>query len=273
MADEKKGVNWGQVGTAVGGSLLGMIGQNARARKQHKRQKELMGIQLGNQQRLNEQGQKLQMQTWRETSYGPQMEMMKQAGVNPSLMYGMSGGGANTTGSQGGGSAASGQAAAPMDIGNALQIGMMKSQIDLANSQADKNKAEASNIRGEEGTQGAAMIKKTLADAKTIGELGNKYNAEAEKLKGIDTEVAREQKKMLAQETLRKGVDMELMKKKIKLTEAQMKQVEAKILQDWSMVGIKGVGVAVNGILGAIVNAKFAGAAAGKAVEKTLNKY
>ena len=73
---------------AVGGAL-GMIGQNKRAKKQHNRQKELMGIQLKNQQQLNKQGQQLQMQTWRDTNYGAQMDMMKEAGLNPALMYGM----------------------------------------------------------------------------------------------------------------------------------------------------------------------------------------
>jgi hypothetical protein len=126
---------------AVGGAL-GMIGQNKRAKKQHNRQKELMGIQLKNQQQLNKQGQQLQMQTWRDTNYGAQMDMMKEAGLNPALMYGMSGGGGATTGSQGGGSAQGGNSHAPMDIGASVQASLMMAQ-------AMKLKAETKEIEAK----------------------------------------------------------------------------------------------------------------------------
>ena len=97
------------IGSAlIGGGFsgLGMLGAGNRARGAHKRNKELMGIQFANQQELNKQGQKLQMKTWNQTGYPAQMKMMKEAGLNPSLMYGMSGGGGQSVGSQGGGSAA-----------------------------------------------------------------------------------------------------------------------------------------------------------------------
>ncbi len=149
MSDNNNSFNWGGAIGGLGGGLLGMIGQNKRAEKQHKRQKELMGIQFANQQALNKQGQKLQMQSWRDTGYGAQMDMMKEAGLNPGLMYGMSGGGGQTTGSQGGGSAQSGNSHAPMDIGASVQAGLMMAQAKKLNAETDeiKKKTEESDSR------------------------------------------------------------------------------------------------------------------------------
>jgi hypothetical protein len=45
---------WDGLGTAAAGTVLGMIGQNARADKAQNRQKELMGVQFQNQQKLNQ---------------------------------------------------------------------------------------------------------------------------------------------------------------------------------------------------------------------------
>ena len=140
MSNGSNGLAAAGVG-AVGG-LLGMIGQNKRAKKAHNRNKELMGIQFGNQQALNQQGHELQMKAWRDTGYEAQMKMMKDAGLNPGLMYGMSGGGGQTTGSQGGGSASGNQAHAPMDIGASVQAGLMLAQ-------AEKLKAETKEIEAK----------------------------------------------------------------------------------------------------------------------------
>jgi hypothetical protein len=202
---EKKSNGWGSALTSIGGSLLGMIGQNARARRQHNRQKELMNIQLGNQKELNQQGHELQYDMWNKTNYGAQKNHMLEAGLNPALMYGMSGGGGTTTGSQGGGSAQGGNASAPMDIGNALQIGLMKSQIALANSQAGKNVAETTKISGvdtESGKQGIEESKKrienlSLEQTKKIQETTNlKTIDQANKLKiELDKQIKNRQNK------------------------------------------------------------------------------
>ena len=218
MSDNNNSFNWGgAIGGAAGG-ILGMIGQNKRARKQHNRQKELMGIQFGNQQELNKQGQKLQMQTWRDTGYGAQMEMMKEAGLNPGLMYGMSGGGGQTTGSQGGGSAQSGNSHAPMDIGNSVQAALAASQIKLQDSQANLNDEEAKKKRGvdtDEGNQRISesqqRVKESISKADLNTKLGITEDSKAKLNKSI-TDLNSEASKKMISETELNNKDLEWMK-------------------------------------------------------------
>ena len=119
--------------SAVGGAI-GMIGEGARYRRNMKGQKNLMDIQQQNQMALNQQGHKLQMDMWKKTNYPAQIAMLKEAGLNPALMYGSAGQG-GTTGSQGGGSAAGG--AVPGVNMNDMLIG-----AQIANLNADTSKKE-----------------------------------------------------------------------------------------------------------------------------------
>ena len=129
--------HWSNVAGAAGG-VLGAIGMIGARKKQFKDNKRLMEIQMQNQMKLNQQGADLQLQMWKDTSYPAQMEMMKAAGLNPGLMYGMGGGGGTTTGSQGGGSA-SGSSVQPMDIGNAIMGAKAAAEIALLAAQKEKN--------------------------------------------------------------------------------------------------------------------------------------
>lgn len=119
---------------------LGMMGGNYAGQNQHRRQKRLMDLQFRNQQQLNQQGHDLQMDMWNKTNYGAQVDHMRKAGLNPALMYGMSGGGGTTTGSQGGGSASGGNAQAYqiMDLANAkLSAEIEKLKTETRNLEKD----------------------------------------------------------------------------------------------------------------------------------------
>ena len=76
---------------------LGTIGNLAGVSQQQ----DMMNLQYNNQRMLNEQGLKIQKEMWDYTNYENQVEHMKNAGLNVGLMYGGSGGGGATTGSQG----------------------------------------------------------------------------------------------------------------------------------------------------------------------------
>tara|TARA_R110002074_G_scaffold342714_1_gene513264 strand:+ start:336 stop:1160 length:825 start_codon:yes stop_codon:yes gene_type:complete len=163
-------------GALIGGAsgLLSGIGRKQRERRQVGYQKDLMNQQLMNQRGLNQQGHDLQMDMWNKTNYGAQMEHIKGAGLNPGLMYGMSGGGGTTAGSQGGGGAQSGGApqvkesdvsgqGAIMGLQNAGQLALMKAQENKLN-------AEAKKIGGVDTDQTSEAIKKLIAETGTEGE-------------------------------------------------------------------------------------------------------
>lgn len=149
MADTKNTgtghTSWAGPAIGAGVGLIGMLGQKKREKRAVENQKTLMDWQMRNQKHLNEQGHELQMKAWRDTNYPAQMAMMKEAGLNPGLMYGMGGGGGVTTGSQSGGGASGGQAPAPqpMELGTAISSAMMASQIELQKAQAAKTREEA----------------------------------------------------------------------------------------------------------------------------------
>jgi hypothetical protein len=120
------------------------------------------------QQGLNQQGHDLQMQMWEQTNAPAQVAMLREAGLNPALMY-KQGGPGGITGSQTGGSAQGGQA----QKGQAMQRRqlmdmqnlMMKAQLDNLNAQTRKTNEEATNIAGGErdklDTEVNALIAKT----------------------------------------------------------------------------------------------------------------
>ena len=147
---------------------LSMLGGFIGANSQHQRQKGLMGIQHKNQMALNRQGQRMQMDMWKNTSYPAQLKMMKEAGLSPGLMYGGGPGQGGTTGSQTGGSAASGNAAAftPMDV-SALKMG---AELKLINAQKDAVNESIEKSKWERGEKGKQEIAESLARETNINE-------------------------------------------------------------------------------------------------------
>lgn len=268
--NKNSGGNWisGAVGAA--GGILGMIGQNARAKKQHNRQKELMGIQFQNQQQLNQQGHNLQKQMWEETNYPAQMKMMKEAGLNPGLMYGQGGGGGTTTGSQGGGSAAGGNAAAPMDIGQALQAGMMKAQIDNINADTALKKEQAPKETEIGKAQYLENVIKQfdiettgegwalrIAEHTKYGDVGISTNGIQYKQKIENLQNTEERNAVLAQELENLGVQKTAIEAGISLTKEQERAIYHKIIQDWAKTGIQAINsIQLKGIIDKVLGGK-----------------
>ncbi len=154
---------WDGIGTGVAGSLLGMIGGHNAQRRQHRDTKELMGMQHANQRNLNQMGHDLQMDMWNKTNYGAQVGHMKDAGLNPALMYGSAGQGGQT-GSQGGGSASMGQAQQMkmMDMQNL----MMGAQMKKLKSEANLNDANAEAIGGYKKDESGSVVSRNEAQAR-----------------------------------------------------------------------------------------------------------
>lgn len=131
----------GTAGVGLGIDILGNIMQRGQQQKltadQIKAQKEMMDYQ-----------QKKQLEMWNATGYGAQMKQLKEAGLNPSLLYGKGGGGGQTIG--GGipsitGGVANNKTSAMEAVGMGLNIELQKAQIkaieadaNLKNTQAEK---------------------------------------------------------------------------------------------------------------------------------------
>lgn len=164
------------------GMIAGGIAGRAETNRANKTEKGMAEQQYQNQRRLNQQGADLQMDMWNKTNYGAQLKHMQDAGLNPALMYGMGGGGGTTTGSQGGGSASKGNAQRQMGIEGA----MAEAQIKLMKAQGEKAGAEADNIRGVEGTQGAQNIVESIARTSGIDAQKAKTIQETLNLKTLD---------------------------------------------------------------------------------------
>lgn len=255
------------MGIGVGGMIainaasqaMGMGVQAGRAKKQHEREKELMSMQNQAQAGLNRQGHQLQMDMWNKTNYEAQMRKLKEAGLNPALMYGMSGGGGTTTGSQSGGSAASGSAHAPQNLPQMMDIASMaelKSRIKLNEDLGYKARMEGNAVGGKlpdeiDNIKADTLNKKTQAalneiigkskeqeikqSEQEIKNLKAKYNltiAEENKVKDelLTAKVMRENIKMKTKQSkqeIQKSIsDVKLSWKKLVLDKKAVEQTE-----------------------------------------------
>lgn len=251
----------------IGSGFLGLIGQKKREKRAMANTRELMGIQFKNQKELDKYGQQLQLETWEKTNYPAQMAMLKEAGLNPGLMYGQAGSG-GVTGSQVGGSAASGNAPAPqpwpLDIGSAM---MMAAQIKLMKAQAKKTEAEADVIvetgikkaeseiakiiseTTNEGLKGRLLsIQSDIAD---IDKACKPYQIEASinnvieqtKQMKIANDLTEAQFNYLVDEVRYKAVgahlNNQLTQAKISLTDTEKQSIITSIVQKWTELGLK----------------------------------
>ena len=256
--------NLAAAGIGAASGLIGMIGQKKREKRAMANQMSLMDKQQAGQEYLNRQEHELQYEMWKKTNYPAQVAMMEEAGINPATLYGNSGAGGTTTGSQGGGSAASGNAPAPQPIlmGEAIKAALAASQIKLANSQAEKNEAEAGSIRGEEGTVGEATIKEKLANVLNTQsktelnyierEIGNATKGDRIDLAFYQVEeiakknnLTDEQTKLVKQEIVTEGVQRQLMRSNIEVNDQTIRKMVANIQQEWQKLGLEEIGLRI----------------------------
>lgn len=136
------------------GAIIGMGMGKRNDERQREQQEYMQKLQMQGQKEMMDYSNMKQLEMWKNTSWGPQMELLKKAGLNPGLIYGMSGGGGQTTGSASGNVSAGstsqnpGEAQAAMAMG--MQMAQMAAQTELIKSQTKKTETEAENI-GEGG--------------------------------------------------------------------------------------------------------------------------
>ena len=143
-------------GTGIGAGLIpgiasgiaGMFGKRKAEKRAFNRQKELMALQQQYNLEAAEKSQSLALDMFEKTGYEAQVRQMKEAGLNPALMYGGGGGAGGTTlgaGKMEGPEQATGGA---MAVQMGLQAELQKSQINLTNAEAAKAMAEAGKAAG-----------------------------------------------------------------------------------------------------------------------------
>lgn len=158
----KGGLAGGIKGGIAGGigNLLGGIFGGGSSFKDQKKLMELQNqYEQGNmkyQSELNEAAAKANQQrmidyfnlTAQYNSAAQQKERLKEAGLNPALMYGQGGSGGSGTGATGGAQAAGVGLAQSQAVGMGLQLKSIAAQTKLAEANAAKAYAEAEKISG-----------------------------------------------------------------------------------------------------------------------------
>ncbi len=232
----------------IGNTGLGMLYNQFTQQQQMNNQETLMDWQQENQMELNQQGAELQYDMWKKTNYGPQVEQMRKAGLNPALMYGMKGGGGTTTGSQSGGSAQGGQApmAKMMDINQAQKL---KAETELINAQKNKLDADTkgSDIKNEISFDTKEFEKNRIKN-ESLTAMGDRIIKDAES--NIARETEEDKKKIIRQQAIGEALYNELTASKIFLTDEQLKGVTEGIKQGWADLNIKEADVEIKKLLG-----------------------
>lgn len=156
------------------GAIMGVIGaasalQSGSNQSYNEEQAQLRQAQINKEQAKYSQG--LAMEYWDYTNWENQVDHLKKAGLNPALMYAKGGTGGQTGGGQAQGvglSPSNQEAVKAQQIGMALQLAQLKSQIEVNESVAKKNTAEAEKTAGVD-TEAAKMGIK-LSEAQVLSE-------------------------------------------------------------------------------------------------------
>lgn len=156
---------------SVVGAAMGMILGGYNDRRQLKQQERLQNLQMKGNKEMTDYEYMKQLQMWKDTGYEAQMQQLKEAGLNPALMYKGAGAGGMTIGSGGGG--ATGGAAAPAGGMEVMNMMAQQAQIALIKAQTEKTKAETQNvpITGENIQASTASLTQGIENAKAQQEL------------------------------------------------------------------------------------------------------
>lgn len=152
-----KGI-WTQAaaGTATGAIGMGIqrLGVNYDHRKQREQNEKLMAQQIAGEEELMKLQNKYQLEMWDKTGYGAQVKQMKEAGINPALLYGMSGGGGQSMGAGMPGISTATAENPKTSQGTAAMMGMglqAAAQVSLLQAQKENVEAQTENLKAGTG--------------------------------------------------------------------------------------------------------------------------
>lgn len=158
----------------LGDGIFGIFGAGLNAAinsglsdEQWGNQLRLMEIQNRYNEQMAKNNQQRNKDLWDYTNYENQKQHIKNAGLNPALIYGMGGsGGVSASGAQGQGVTQPTDRSVEMKLkqqGLGLQLASIASQVALNKSQAEKNKVEANKIAGVDTDVQKATIDNIIA--------------------------------------------------------------------------------------------------------------
>lgn len=257
MSDEANSQAWQAAGQAASAGAAA-IGQAVGSKKQYERTKDLMDIQQNNQERLNQNAYNRQMQMWKDTNYSAQKAEMEKAGLNVGLMYGQSGGGGSTVGTNSGGSAASGNAPQYQDVGaisqaakTAAELSMMKAGTEKLQAEARKANVEANVTEfGEQTAKDETTVRSqelTNKEAEIWAEMNakNKYDEKGQNGWDIIAENEIKNSKSEATKQVNEAIlsglknNSEVLNQKY--TNEKINEIWHSIRQKWTQAGFKGL--------------------------------
>lgn len=165
---------WGAI-AAGAGMGLGLLTRRSDDKRQIKQQQKLTDMQkVANSELMGlsyEHQKNMYDHTYNKNTPLQQVKNLKEAGLNPALMYGLGGQGGATAGgggaSVGGGSAANAaqtSGAMTNQMGMGLQMGMMEAQKKLIESQANNLDADTEKKKGVDTEVVQSQIQKLIAE-------------------------------------------------------------------------------------------------------------
>ena len=199
---------------STGNLAIEQAGNAINMKRQHKYQK-----------KINRFNQELAYELWERTGPTGQMEQLKKAGLNPGLMYGMSGAGAGTT--QGGAGAGTGSqsANAQMQLGMGLQLQQQKAMIENTKADTQLKQAEANKTAGVDTQEAQSRIENLKADINNKAVSYALQNLELKIKEATGMENAE-----LANDQLKAGIEKVEADTKIAVTEGKIKEESANAL-------------------------------------------
>lgn len=256
---------WTMLGGPIGGAIMGAFSdqrQDAMNRINTRRQVEAS-------KELTDYNTRKQLQMWEATGYGPQMEQMRKAGVNPALLYGKGGAGGQTAaispGSAGMGAAPSAGGEGLGMVNAVMEMALLSAKKDLLKADAENKNADTTNkpIQGaniaadtklkEQQTQVAKVTEELNKIDLKVGQetlweringviAGYTIQEETAIIAGVNKTVAEntvdDQVKAIKAEAINKGLQGEAIKAGIGLTEEQTRKVGQDIMQKWQELNL-----------------------------------
>lgn len=241
-----------------------IFGHSNTDQQQYDQQVKLQGLQLQGAKEMADVNKNNQMEIWNKTNYGAQMDKMKEAGINPALMYGQAGAGGTTGGSTTGamptGATASDSSSRDQQK---ISMGLMLAQTANLAANTAKTTEEAKKIAGADTANTEAQTGLTQQQTK-YSEILTKYQnesieyqldkiaqeanialgqAQSAGVKGnVDQATAVEQIQKVKQEAANTAIQAVAMKQGIQLEQAKVQEITNSIQQKWRELELKGQG-------------------------------